>query len=133
LSFDDFFVKGLRDAERRLPLLRPIQPDDQEAILTVARSSMTFRFIDRLVERIGRACETSIIVNLIGGTWAGMTTAQQRLLIGVGLIVASLVNVGLVGWHEAPPSWLWLVLPALAIALGILFLMFASTDREEHG
>jgi hypothetical protein len=132
-SFDDFFTQGLRDAERRLPLLRPIRPCDQEQIVSIVRSSRFFRFVDRWVDLIQRACVNSIAVDRVRRTWTGIEVAQQRLMVGLGLMAAALVHVGLVWWHEAPPSWLWLILPALATALGVLLLMFASTERKEHG
>ena len=131
--FDDFFTQGLRDAERRLPLLRPIRPSDQEAIVSIVRTSQFFRFVDRWVELMSRASANSVALNGLRGAWIGIEAAQQRLIIGIGLLVAALVHVGLVWWHEAPPSWLWLILPALATALGALLVMFASAERKEHG
>lgn len=132
MSFDDFFTKGLRDAERRVSLLRPIRPEEQQALLTVVRSSQVFRFIDLVVDRVTRACDTSVVIQSVRQISSGTASAQKRLAGGIGLIVAASVHVGLVVWHEQPPLWLWLIVPALAVATGLLLLAFAGTEGKEH-
>ncbi len=134
VSVDEFFVNGLRDAERRLPLLRPIRSHDQQEIETIVRASRLFRVrrsrgrsaLARLRQLGGRQCECA-------APGSASSPHSKRLLVGLVLVVAALVHVGLVWWHEAPPSWLWLILPALAAALGVLFVMFASAERKAHG
>ena len=132
MSFDDFFTKGLRDAERRVSLLRPIRPEEQQALLTVVRSSQVFRFIDLVVDRVTRACDTSVVIQSVRQISSGTASAQKRLAGGIALIVAASVHVGLVVWHEQPPLWLWLIVPALAVAIGLLLLAFAGTEGKEH-
>jgi hypothetical protein len=133
VSFDEFFVNGLRDAERRLPLLKPIRSSDQQEIETIVRASWLFRVVDRAVGTLAHAWDNSVAVGGVRRTWGGLELAQKRLLVGLVLLVAALVHVGLVWWHEVPPSWLWLILPALTVALGAVFLMFASAERKAHG
>jgi hypothetical protein len=133
VSFNEFFVNGLRDAERRLPLLRPIRPSDQQEIETIVRASWLFRVVDGAVDRLAHAWNNSVAVGAVQRAWIGLELAEKRLLVGLVLVVAALVHVGLVWWHEVPPSWLWLILPALAAALGVVFLMFASVARKAHG
>jgi hypothetical protein len=132
VSFDDFFTKGLRDAEQRVPLLRPIRPEEQQALLTIVRSSQTFRFIDIVVDRVTRACDRSVVLQGARALWTDTAPDQRRLAGGVGLIVAAAVHVGLIVWQERPPMWLWLILPAAAAAAGVLLISFSGVDREEH-
>jgi hypothetical protein len=132
VSVNDFFTKGLHDAEQRVSLLRPIRPEEQQALLTILRSSQVFRFIDLVVDRVTRAGDTSMVVQSVRQLWSGTASAQKRLVGGIGLLVAASVHVGLVTWHEQPPSWLWLIVPGLAVAAGLLLLAFAGTEGKEH-
>ena len=132
MSIDEFFVKGLRDAERRIPFLRPIRPEEQQALLTVVCSSQIFRVIDRVVDRLTRACDTSVVLQGVRRMWSGTSPAQKRLIAGVALIVAATVHVTLVVWHETPPSWLWLVVPGFTVAIGLLFVIFSGAERRAH-
>jgi hypothetical protein len=133
VSFDEFFVNGLRDAERRLPLLKPIRSSDHQGIETIVRASWFFRVVDGAVDRLAHAWDGSVAVGAVQRIWHGLALPEKRLLVGLILVVAALVHVGLVWWHEAPPLWLWLILPALAAALGVVFLMFASVERKADG
>ena len=132
MSFDDFFTQGMRDAEQRVSLLRPIRPEEQQALLTIVRSSQTFRFIDVVVDRVTRACERSVVLQSARALWTGTAPDQRRLAGGVGLIVAAAVHVGLIVWQERPPSWLWLILPSAAAAAGVLLVTFSGVERKEH-
>ena len=133
MSFDDFFTSGLRDAERRLPLLRPISREDRQAIFTIAESSTVFRWIDRVITTLTRVAASSVAVHLVRETWSALLTGQRRLALGLVLIVAASVHVSLVAWHEVPASGLWLIVPGLAVSAGLLLVTFASMERREHG
>ena len=132
MSIDDFFAKGLRDAERRIPLLRPIRPEEQHALLTIVRSSQIFRVIDLVVDRLTRACDTSAVLQGVRRMWSATASAQKRLIAGVALIVAAAVHVTLIVWHETPPSWLWLIVPGFTVAFGVLFVIFSGAERRAH-
>lgn len=131
MSFDEFFRQGLRDAERRLPMLKPIGPDDQQKIAAIVRSSRVFQLIDRAVDAAARVCESSTVVGSVRRLSGRIVPRQRQLLVGLGLIVAAVVHVSLVMWQEQPPSWFWLIVPGLAVASGVLILTF--TPRPGSG
>lgn len=128
MSLDDFFSQGLRDAERRVPLLRPIDTRDHERLLSIAESSRVFQFVDAVAQRAVGACESSVVVNWARLVLSRAGASQQRLFAGIVLMAAALVHVGLVGWHEPPPLWLWLIAPVLSAAFGVVLVAF-SFDR----
>ena len=61
--------------------------------------------------------------------WRALATADRRRTTGLVLIIAAGVHVGLQLAQGTPPSWLWLVVPALAVAHGLLQLAAASGAR----
>ena len=133
MSFDDFFSTGLRDIERRLPIFRPVTQEDRREVFSVVESSAVFRATDRIVSSLARTPESSVVVGLVRDAWSALHPGQKRLALGLALLVASLVHAGLVLWHEAPPTWLWLIAPGLAVSAGLLLVVFASMERQEHG
>lgn len=73
--------------------------------------------------RSGRALASA------GEQWRALAAVERRRTIGLALIIAAGVHVGLQLVQGAPPSWLWLVVPALAVAHGLLQLIAASGPR----
>ncbi len=58
--------------------------------------------------------------------WRQLPHGLQQRAGGVALLTAAVVHVALALWRQTPPGWLWLVIPALSAAVGVVLLM-AST------
>lgn len=54
--------------------------------------------------------------------WRECSPSERWSMMGVALVTASLVHVGLTLTHDAPPGWLWLMPPAIAATIGVLLL-----------
>jgi hypothetical protein len=132
VSLDEFFSQGLRDAERRLPLLKPVEPRDHDRVLALARSSRVVRFMHRVIGVAAGAVESSAVVAAVRRLVGGPDEGHRWRALGVALVVAALVHIGLVVWHELPPSWLWLIVPGFAVVAGVV-LMLVPVSRAEHG
>ena len=59
-----------------------------------------------------------------------MTTGDQRRFIGVTLITAAIVSSLLMMWRHTPPGWMWIVMPLLMFATGIVCVI-AGVDQGE--
>lgn len=132
-GFDRFFSQGMRDVARRLPPLAEPGPDDEHAAITVLESSAVITWLDRATNRGWTAFDSSLAVATVRRLWNAFHPAERQLLTGIALIVAPLVHVGLVMWHERPAGWLWLMLPSLSLGIGLVTALTADAERRNAG
>lgn len=130
---DRFFSEGLRNAERRLPLIAPVTPREEEAVVAMVRSSVVVRLCDRVIDLGQSAWRTSAVAGPLRAMWNEIAPSERCLLIGLALMVASTLHIGLVLWHERPIGWLWVIVPALALVWGVLLTVFSTFAHTEHG
>jgi hypothetical protein len=84
----------------------------------VAKASAAYRG-----SRCGHAVAASV------GQWQTLPAAGRRWTVGLALLTAAGVHVGLQLVQGAPPSWLWLIVPGIAAAHGLLQLLAARGPR----
>jgi hypothetical protein len=118
-------------ARDRQPQAEP-GPDESAAIV-VLESSAVIKAFDRAMTCASAAGETSLALAWIRRLGRAVAPGDRRLLVGIALLVAPFVHVGLVMWHERPAGWQWLVLPGLSFAIGLVFLLFGASERRETG
>lgn len=124
----------LRDAEQRGSRLTAPERLHDPQMSAVLNGSAVFAMVDRGVRRLRRAAQTSeanAIAQRTFGRWHGLAWTQQRLMLGMTLLIAVGVHLGLRIWQEPDPGWLWLILPAIAAAIGAL--LVAGSRRPETG
>jgi len=92
-------------------------------VVTVIKSSVLFGALHRALATVWRAADDSAIVAALSqrmGEWTGLDPSRQRLVVGTMLIVAVATHVILTLVTLTPPGWIWLVLPGIAGAFGVL-------------
>lgn len=111
----------------RVTDVRDRRPD--AAAIEALEDSVVFGPADRLVARVSRASGQSTVAAQVTAAlaqWEAWPPSNRRTAVGVGLVAAVLVHLGMTWWHATPPGWMWLLLPAQAFALGLALL---TVDR----
>ena len=103
-----------------------------DRVLALVESSLIGRTASAVVDRISAAYRDSHSGRAIGSVaeeWRAMPATDRRSAIGLTLITATVVHVGLQLITGAPPSWLWLIVPAVTVAQGLLQVLAAGSER----
>lgn len=101
----------------------------------ILESSMLIRILERAIvgtERAARASYVAASARRGIGAWRHLPRAQRRFLSGVLWVTAAITHplaVTLAG--KAPPGWLWMVPPAIAVMIGVT-LIAASGDQSRE-
>jgi hypothetical protein len=101
-------------------------------VLALVESSLIGRTATAVVAQISRAyraSRTGRAITSAAASWRAMPSADRRWTIGLALMTAAGVHVGLQLINGAPPSWLWLIVPAVAVAHGLLQILAAGGAR----
>lgn len=121
-----FFGLGVRDAERRIAALTAVRQDDEPRVLAQLESSVTFGVVNRGVNHLVRAYETSTIVTsaarLFERSYTSRSWRRRRFDAGVVLVVAAATYVSLYLVQQSPTGWLWLAVPAMTAIIGGLLI-----------
>jgi hypothetical protein len=98
------------------------QQDDRRVVRALG-GSVLLRPIDNAITRVWQSAEHSrvaLLVNQGRGQWQRLSSDDRHVRIAAILWSAAAAHVTLVLWHEIPAGWLWLVLPGLAVSLGVV-------------
>lgn len=92
-------------------------------VAAVIESSVLFGMLASVLDAVFRAASGSVVVRLLARAaagWRRLDLPSQRQMAGTTVLVAVAVHLALMLMTAAPPGWLWLVLPGLASAIGLL-------------
>lgn len=92
-------------------------------VAAVIKSSVVFGLFDRVLGSAWQAASSSVAVSMAAGAanaWTGLDTRARGVAIGMMLIVAVATHILLTLVTKVPPGWLWLVLPGIFGAVGLL-------------
>lgn len=92
-------------------------------VAAVIRSSIVFGVLDRTLGHVWRAASSSRVAAAalgLANVWTALDPILGRLAMGTMLIVAVATHVGFMLVTQLPAGWLWLVLPGLVGAIGVL-------------
>lgn len=127
-----FVRRGLDDVDRRLGRLTAPAAGDDRLVVDIVTSSRLFVWAEAATRLLSRAAGSSAVLKRFRAVQehaADVPPAMRRRAAGLTLIVASLTIVGLNVASEPLPGWLWLVVPAAALLVGVV-LVLASRPRE---
>ena len=120
-----FVANGVRDAERRLQRVSQRDaPLDPEVVRTIEHSAVV-RSLDAALAWLRDAGQSSALLSRARAMWTGWRArpfAARRRQTGGMLLIAVLVHVLLTAAVGPAPGWLWLILPGLVAAAGLLLL-----------
>jgi hypothetical protein len=112
---------------------RPVT-DRDAAIITIVRSSTMVRAaagVFGAFERAARHSATSSIWSALADAWRRSDRSVRLRSIGIALISAVIVHVGMVALRPLP-GWRAFVVPAIALAQGLLLIVASSSPRSTH-
>jgi hypothetical protein len=96
---------------------------EERRVVHVIESSVLFGAADRAVARAWQAAGSSRAAALARrgvSAWRDLGTPLRRLGVGVALLSGTATHLALTLTGPPPPGWIWLVLPSLFTALGLL-------------
>lgn len=99
----------------------------------VLESSVLIRVLARALVATERAVHTSSIARWARrglAAWNHLPGGQRSFLTGVLCVTAALANVILTMVGKTPPAWLWLVPPAIVMAIGATLILAAASDES---
>lgn len=114
--------------------MKPTDPADRR-VIRVIEASLLFGLADRAVARAWRAAASSAVVALavkFAAVRREVPAPQQRFTAGWALLVAVATHLALMLTGPVPPGWLWLLVPGILAAAGLL-LVAASGDVIPKG
>lgn len=92
-------------------------------VTTVIKSSVVFGLFDRALDRVWRSGSTSATVTMATGVasaWTGLDVRVRRVAAGAMLVVAVAAHIVFTWLTQVPAGWIWLVLPGIVGAIGLL-------------
>lgn len=98
---------------------------DDRRVTRALGASALLRIVDSAIVTVWDAAgqsRTGTIVKRAREQWFAQAPLERFKTVGVALLSASVVHLGLTATHEVPPGWLWLVPPAMAATIGLLLL-----------
>ena len=110
-----FFAHGIQHAESRLRRLT--QPDDARdaELIAVLEDSAVARAIEVVDARVHAARSTSVL-------WSALAPAPSGWRWGPLILIAVATHAALM-LPQGPVGWLWMIIPALAAAAGLLLVL----------
>jgi len=92
-------------------------------VAAVIESSLVYGLLDRALGSVWRAASTSVAAAKaaeLASAWIGLDTSVRRFAVGTMLIVAVVTHIAFVLVTQVPAGWLWVVLPGIFGAIGLL-------------
>jgi hypothetical protein len=92
-------------------------------VAAVIKSSVVFGVFDRALGRVWQSASSSVAVAIAteaASAWSGLDTRVRRVAVGTMLIVAVACHIVFTLVTQVPAGWLWLVLPGIIGAIGLL-------------
>ena len=106
---------------------------NQNAILGIVRSSAIVGAVSRMLETAERAAQgsaTRVVWSSMADAWRRFDRSLRLRSLGVALVTAVIVHLGLIAFRPVP-GWRAFVVPAIALAQGLLLILVSST-RSNH-
>lgn len=98
--------------------------------------SAVFSAIDRVVVGLYHAAHSSQILGRLRPlalSWSSAAPARRRMAGGVMLLSAATAHLGLMALNAAPPGWFWMILPGIALAIGVTLVLSGGRPRVGDG
>jgi hypothetical protein len=114
--------------------VRPLEHTATRTSASVVESSRLFQFAASSLMPLSRAAATSRAIGisrLAHTRWRELGWRLRRRAAGVMVIAAGATHVGITTAAATPAGRLWLIIPAMAIAVGVALLLVSPHDRAE--
>ena len=107
---------------------------DERAVVTALRESTAVDAVDRLVRSFEAALGTSNSARWIAAMRRRFSSSMRQVQVGAVLMVAASVHVAAMLLTGGTTGWLWLLVPAVVFAAGVILLASgrATARQESH-
>jgi hypothetical protein len=107
---------------------------DERALVAALRASTAVAVVDRLVRSFETALGTSNSARLIAAVRRRFSSSMRQVQVGAVLALAASVHVAAMLLTDHATGWLWLLVPAVVFAAGVLLLASgrAMARQESH-
>lgn len=126
-----FVREGLAQVDRRFGRLTTPAPHDDRAALTVVEQSRVFHWLWHATTPIVAAYESSLLASWFRSAtlyWHESRWSDRFRALGVAVATAAAVHLLLNLTLGDPHGWMWLLIPATAMAIASLLLIASSGD-----
>ncbi len=100
----------------------------------ILESSVLIRIAERALVQMERARQTSSVAASARrgfAAWNQLPGGQRSFLTGVLCVTAAIANAVVTFVGKTPPGWLWMVPPAIVMAIGATLILSAASDTRE--
>ncbi|MEO7158289.1 MAG: hypothetical protein ABI039_12035 [Vicinamibacterales bacterium] len=99
----------------------------------IGRSALARRAsnMSRTIELAGTRSRTFHAVAVFAGGWRSLGGGQRRRALGVMLITAAVIHAAMTVLHHLPAGWMWLAVPAIAVAEGVVLLAASGSSPAD--
>ena len=101
----------------------------------ILESSVLIRIAERALVQIERAAQSSSVAASARrsfAAWNQLPGGQRSFLTGVLCVSAALANFVVTIVGTTPPGWLWMVPPAIVMAIGATLILAAASDQSRE-
>jgi hypothetical protein len=101
-------------------------------VAKVMESSAVLGVLDRVLRLLWRAAADSVAVATTARwahAWSGLEAPLRRVAVGTTLIVAVTAHLVLMVATQIPSGWLWLVMPSIFAAIGLLLIVASGVPE----
>lgn len=101
----------------------------------VLESSVLIRTLARVLaalESAARSSSTAARARRGLAEWNQLPRGHRRFISGVLSVTAALGNFVLTMVGKTPPGWLWMVPPAIVLAIGVTLIVAAASDQSRE-
>lgn len=118
--------------------MNPSRPEpgcSPPAALAILESSFVVRLGGRVITAISQASGQSALLapaRTARAAWQAQPVAIKQRALGIALIAAAATYGALATWKQDPPGWVWMIVPGLAMAIGLVLIAASPGGRQEQ-
>ena len=100
------------------------------AVLATSATIVRSEHLVRGLELVAEGSRSTAVLAALLGKWQALHWAERRRMSGTTVLVAAMVHLLLVLWAGTTPGWLWLAVPGVTLAVGLLLIVASFPSRE---
>jgi hypothetical protein len=111
------------------------RPGPHDDLMRIVERSLMARWPASVMRRVDAASRGSRVMHIArawAASWRAIGRSERLRATGMMLIAAVMVHVTVVSLHRIPAGWMWLVIPGIALAQGLLLVIAGGRWRDSQ-